>query len=217
MFGDDEHRNHRQRQHLADGEHELPAVAHDLALALGHRLHDVGVAVGDVASERHAEKEADHHQQPNRRHEGLREGEHDEQDHGGQEHDPAADPIRQPAAEQGADQCATLGARSGQAQQQRVRVILVTDEHQHEGDRIQVPGFHQDGRHHQPADLVPARVVVGDEMADCAIHRRLLRHGYRHLRSFHSMVMTRAARFAGRLVRGAASVAAPTRTAGTSQ
>ena len=75
----EEHGDDRQRQNLADGEHELPAVAHHLAFALGHRFHDVGVAGRDVAAERNAEEEADDGEHCDARDERLAQRQHDEQ------------------------------------------------------------------------------------------------------------------------------------------
>ncbi|MFK4533161.1 hypothetical protein ABIA00_001344 [Bradyrhizobium ottawaense] len=148
---------------LADREHELPAVAHDLALALGHGFHDVGVAGRDVRAERDAKQEADHDEPGDVRHEGLRQRQHDEHHHRHQEHDAAADLVGQPAAQQRADQGPALRARRGKAQHQRRGIVLLLDEDQHEGDRIEVPGFDQDRGHHQPADLVALGTVVRDE------------------------------------------------------
>ena len=136
--------NHAQRQHFADGEHELPAIAHHLALTLGHRIHDVGVAVGNVRAERHAEDEAHNDQHFNALHEGLCEGDNDEHDHRGQEHHATTDFVGQPATGNCTKQRATLGRGCGEAEQQRIGVVLGLDEHQHEGDGVQIPGFHQD-------------------------------------------------------------------------
>ena len=86
-------------QHLANREHELPAIAHDFTIALPHGFHDVGVAVGNIAPERHAQNEADDHQPNDVRHERLRQGEDDEHDHGREEHHAPADLVGQPAAE----------------------------------------------------------------------------------------------------------------------
>src|SRR6185312_8021395 len=71
--GDDQ-----DREDLAEAEHELPPGAHLLPGALRHRLHDVGVAVGDVAAERDAEQEADDDQVPDVRREALGGGQDDE-------------------------------------------------------------------------------------------------------------------------------------------
>ena len=50
-------------------------------------------------------------------HEGLRQREDDEHDHGGQEHHAPPDLVGQPAAEQRADQRPALRAGRGQAEQ----------------------------------------------------------------------------------------------------
>ncbi len=185
----EEDRDHSQRQHFTDREHELPAVAHHLALALGHRLHDVGVAGRDIASERHAQQEANDDEHADTGDERLRQRQDDEQDHRHQEHDAPADLVGQPSADQGANQRTALGAGGRQTQQQRIRLILFADENQDEGDGIKVPGFDQDRGHHQPSDLVALGAVFADEVADGAVHRRLLwkscrRHVLRSLWSF---------------------------------
>ncbi len=178
--GEEEHRDDGQRQHLADREHELPAVAHDLALPLGHRFHDVGVAVGDIAAERHAEQEPHDDEPAHAGHESLEQRQGDEQHHRGQEHDAAADLVRQPPAEQRPDQGSALRAGRREAEQQRVGMVLVLDEDQHEGDRIEVPGFDQDRGQHEPADPVALRVVIRHEVPDGTVHDRFLRHRQRH-------------------------------------
>jgi hypothetical protein len=88
-----EHADNRERHHLTDREHELPAVSHHLPLALRHRFHDVGIAGRDVASERHAEEEADHRKREDARDERLRKRQHDEQHHCREKHDAAADLV----------------------------------------------------------------------------------------------------------------------------
>ena len=143
--GDDEDRDDRQRQNFADREHELPAIAHHFAFALRHQLHDVGVAVGDVAAERDAEKKPDHDEPADAGHECLDDGEDDEHDHRRQKHHSATDLVGKPAADQRADQRASLRSRRGQAQQQRIGIILLANEDQDEGYGIEVPGFDQDG------------------------------------------------------------------------
>ena len=61
-------------------------------------------------------------------------------------------------------------------EQQRIGMKLVADEDEDEGDPVEVPGLHQDRGHHQPADAVALRTVVGDEMTNCGVHRGFLRH-----------------------------------------
>jgi hypothetical protein len=173
----EENRDHGERQHLADGEHELPAIAHHLELPLGHRFHDVSVAGRDVAAERHTEQEADDDQPGHVRNERLRQRKHDEQDHGRQEHHAAADLVGEPAADQCADHCAALRAGRGKAEHQRIGIVLLADEHEHEGDRIEIPGFDQDRGHHQPADAAALGTVILDEIADSVVDRGLLRQG----------------------------------------
>ncbi len=170
----EEDRDHSQREHFANREHELPAVAHDLALALGHRLHDVGVAGRDIASERYAQQEANDDEPTDARHDGLYQRQDDEQHHRHQKHDAPADLVGQPAADQGANERAALGAGRRETQQQRIRLILFADEYQDEGNGIKVPGFDEDRGHHQPSDLVALGAVLADQIADGAIHRRAL-------------------------------------------
>lgn len=177
--GQEEDHDDADGHDLADGEHELPAVAHDLALALGHGFHDVGVAGRDVGAERDAEQEADHDEPGDVRHEGLRQRQHDEHHHRHQEHHAAPDLVGQPPAEQRADQGAALRAGRRKAQHQRIGIVLLLDEDQHEGDRIEVPGLDQDRGHHQPADLVALGAVVRDEVADRGFARGRLWHRHR--------------------------------------
>ncbi len=166
-------------QHFADGEHELPAIAHHLALTLGHGFHDVGVAGRDIRAEGNAEQEADHDEPADAGHEGLRQRQHDEHHHRHQEHHAAADLVGQPAAEQRADQRAALRAGRGKAEHQRIGIVLLLDEDQHEGDRIEIPGLDQDRGHHQPADLVALGTVIRDEIADRGFARGRLWHSHR--------------------------------------
>ena len=164
-----------ERQHLAHREHELPPIAHDLALPAGHGLHDVGVAAGDIAAERNAQDQADDDQRREVWHEGLRQREDDEHPHRGQKDDTTAEPVGQPSAEQRADDGATLRSGRGQTQERWRGMEGVADEDQHERDRIEIPGLDKDRGHHQPADPPPFRVIVADQIADGAIHRRLMR------------------------------------------
>jgi hypothetical protein len=171
-----EHGDDCQRQHLADGEHELPAVAHYLALAFGHRIHDVGVAGRDIAAERHAKEETQHRKGRDAGHEGLRQRQHDEHDHRRQEHEPAADPVGQPSAKQRPNHCPALRSRGRQAEQKRIGMILVADENEDERDAVQVPRLDQDRSHHEPPGAIALRAVVCDQMTNGGVHRGFLRH-----------------------------------------
>jgi hypothetical protein len=112
----DEDRNDPDGQNLADREHELPAVAHHLALAARHGLHDVGVSAGDVASQGNAEDKP-HDDQPHHvRHEGLRQREDHEHAHGREEDDTPTELVGEPAADDCADEGTALGSRRGQAE-----------------------------------------------------------------------------------------------------
>ena len=90
-------------------------------------------------------KKPDHDEPADAGHERLDDGEDDEHDHRRQEHHAAADLVGEPAADQRADQRASLRSRRGQAQQQRIGIILLANEDQDEGYGIEVPGFDQDG------------------------------------------------------------------------
>src|ERR1700690_3878670 len=57
---------------------------------------------------------------------------------------------------------------------------LLFDEHQHKGDRIQIPGLHQDGGHHEPTDPGAFWIVARDEVTDRGIHGRLMSRRARH-------------------------------------
>jgi hypothetical protein len=140
----EEDRDDRERQNFAHGEHELPAVAHHLAFAFGHRVHDVGVASRDVAAERNAEEETDDGEHCDARDERLAHRQDDEENHGCEEHETPTDPVGQPAADEGADHRPTLRPGAHEAEQQRVRMILVADEDEDEGDAVEVPGLDQD-------------------------------------------------------------------------
>src|SRR5271165_5019954 len=123
-----------------------PAVAHDLALALGHHLHDVGVTGRDVAAERDPEEQAYDRKRHDARHESLRQREHDEENHGCEEHQAAAELVGQPTAEKGANDRSALRPGGGEPKQQRAGMVLVADEDEDEGDPVEVPGLDKDGR-----------------------------------------------------------------------
>ena len=102
------------------------------------------------------------------------ERQHDEHHHGREEHEAPADLVGQPAAEERADHRSALRSRAGQPEQQRVGMVLVLDEDEDEGDAVQVPGLDQDRGHHQPADAIAVRRIVGDQMADSRVHGGLV-------------------------------------------
>ena len=139
-----------------------------------------------------AEEEAHHDQPRDARHERLQDRERDEQDHRRQKHHPPADLVGQPASEHRADQGAALRAGSREPQQQRVGIILLLDENEHERDGIEVPGLHQNGSHHQPTDAIAGGVVSRNEMSDGAVDRRLVGSRHRQVRFLHSWGLIRA-------------------------
>ena len=133
---------------------------------LRHRLHDVGVAVGDVAAERDAEDEAHHHQPADVRHERLRQREDDEHDHGGRGTSRAARSCRRAsrrAARRSSRRPACPPPPAPAAAASGWKMLV--DEDQHEGDRVEVPRLDQDRGHHQPADAVAFRIVFANEVA----------------------------------------------------
>ena len=180
QFQHEEEGDDRERQHLADREHQLPAIAHHLALAGGHEFHDVGEAVRDVAAERDAEHEADQDEHQHRRRERLQQGEHHEHDHRGQEDRAPSDAVGKPAADERADDGAALRRGAGEAEHERGRVEDLTQEDEHEGDRVEVPRLDQHGGDHQPAGAPPARTVIRDQMFDRAVDRRGVGRGDAH-------------------------------------
>src|SRR6267378_2016956 len=68
-------------------------------------------------------------------------------------------------------------------------MVLVTNEDEHERDRVKVPRLHQNGGHHQPAHSIAFGIVFGHEMPDGTVHHRLLRHCYRHLGLSHTLAV----------------------------
>jgi hypothetical protein len=151
---------------LTEAEHALPAVAHHLPLALGHRLHDVRVAGGDVAAQREPQQEPDDHQLPHARREGLGQREDHEEHHRGDEDLPPPEPVGEPAAEHGAEERPQLYGGRGEAEHRRAGVEVLLDEEQEEGDRVQIPCLDEDRRDHQPAGAAAGvGAVLGQDVS----------------------------------------------------
>jgi hypothetical protein len=158
---------------LAEAEHELPPRTHLLAGTLRHRLHDVGVAVGDVAAERDPDKEPDDDQIPDVLREALREREDDEQDHRQDEHPLASEPVGHHPAEQRADERTALHRGGRQPELRGGRVVLVLDEDQQERDRIEVPRLDEDRGDHHPAATAARHGAGFVEQPDSGLVRQL--------------------------------------------
>lgn len=149
--GDVHDRDDDDREDLAETEHELPAGAHDLALALRHRLHDVGVAVRDVAAERNTDQRAHDDEPRDVRNEGLGERQDDEEHHRENEDAFTAEAVGNVSADQRTDECTTLHARGNEAEFGGVRGEVGLDEDHHERDRVKIPRLNEDRGNHHPA------------------------------------------------------------------